>query len=58
MQLVSATEYLPDTPERIIMESIFEGYAEAIKEKYRFQTLIITLMKSHLISVVELLKVC
>lgn len=26
--LVSATEYLPDTPERIIMESIFEGYAE------------------------------
>lgn len=28
VQLVSATEYLPDTPERIIMESIFEGYAE------------------------------
>ena len=28
VQLVSATEYLPDTPERIIMESLFEGYAE------------------------------
>lgn len=28
VQLVSATEYLPDTPERIIMESILEGYAE------------------------------
>ncbi len=28
VQLLSATEYLPDTPERIIMESIFEGYAE------------------------------
>ena len=26
--LVSATEYLPDTPERIIIESMFEGYAE------------------------------
>ena len=28
VQLISATEYLPDTPERIIIESIFEGYAE------------------------------
>lgn len=28
VQLVSATEYLPDTPERIIIESMFEGYAE------------------------------
>lgn len=28
MKLVSATEYLPDTPERIIMESMFEAYAE------------------------------
>ena len=27
-KLVSATEYLPDTPERIIMESMFEAYAE------------------------------
>ena len=25
---MSATEYLPDTPERIIIESMFEGYAE------------------------------
>ena len=28
VQLISATEYLPDTPERIIIESLFEGYAE------------------------------
>ena len=28
MKLVSATESLPDTPERIIMESMFEAYAE------------------------------
>ena len=28
IKLVSATEYLPDTPERIIMESMFEAYAE------------------------------
>ena len=26
--LVSATEYLPDTPERILVESMIEGYAE------------------------------
>ena len=28
VKLKSATEYLPDTPEAIIMESMFEGYAE------------------------------
>lgn len=28
VKLRSATEYLPDTPEAIIMESMFEGYAE------------------------------
>ena len=28
VKLMSATEYLPDTPERIIIESMFEGYAE------------------------------
>ena len=28
IKLVSATEFLPDTPEAIIIESMFEGYAE------------------------------
>ena len=28
VKLMSATEYLPDTPEAIIIESMFEGYAE------------------------------
>ncbi len=28
IRLISATEYLPDTPEAIIIESMFEGYAE------------------------------
>ena len=28
VKLMSATEYLPDTPEGIIIESMFEGYAE------------------------------
>ena len=28
MKVVSATEYLPDTPEAIIFESMLEGYAE------------------------------
>ena len=39
VQVVSATEYLPDTPERVIMESMIEGmaqyYSEELSQKIR-----------------------